>query len=76
MCPIVNIILADTDLGGRVLGKCLFSDVKKVRGTFLNIFGYPVVMITPTIMHTWRKCTGKQKLQRLNLNYQEDEGVN
>lgn len=46
MCPIVNIILADTDLGGRVLERCLFSDVKKVRGAFLDIFGYLVVIIT------------------------------
>ena len=58
-CPIVNIILADTELGGRVLERCLFSDVKQVRGAFIDIFGYPILIITLNIMHTWEKYTRK-----------------
>lgn len=76
MCPIVNIIPADTELGGQVLERCLFSDVKKVRGSFMDIFGYPVLIIILSIMHTWEKYIGKQKLQRFNLNYQGDAGMN
>lgn len=32
--PIGNIILTDTELRGRVLERCLFSDVKKSKGSF------------------------------------------
>lgn len=63
--PILNTILADTDLGGRVLEKCLFSDVKKVRGAFLDIFGYPVVTIPPNIMHTWEKMHRKAEAAKI-----------
>lgn len=67
MCPIVNVIPADTELGGRVPERCLFSDVKKVRGAFIDIFGYPVLIITLNIMHSWEIFTGKGKLQRYNF---------
>lgn len=67
MCPIVNVIPADTELGGRVPERCLFSDVKKVRGAFIDIFGYPVLIIALNIMHSWEIFTGKGKLQRYNF---------
>lgn len=73
--PLVNIILTDTELRGRVLERCLFSDVKKVRGAFVDIFGYPVLLITFNGTCPWEKYTRKWELQRFNLNYQGDAGM-
>lgn len=55
----MNIILTDTELRGRVLERCLFSDVKEVRGAFVDIFGYPVLIIMLNAMHTWEKYTSE-----------------
>ena len=73
--PIGNIILTGTELRGRVLERCLFSDEKKVRGAFVDIFGYPVLLLMLNGMRTWEKYTRKWELQRFNLNYQGDAGM-